>query len=74
MIPTGCTDQGAVRAQIREWWGIFRTDPLTEEAQNLELLAFGLPVSLKGFGGSPDLLEANIIDTAGAHARLPGAV
>ena len=50
------------------------TDGLTAEDQDLGVLAYYSPVADRGFGGSPDLLLAWIIDTAKpSHARLPGA-
>lgn len=69
-IPTSCTDQGAVRSQIREWWATFHTDSMTVDDQNLFLLCFTEPVANKGFGGNPDLLLAGIIDNAGSKGTL----
>lgn len=68
-LPTGCTDQGAVRCQIRQWWDTYRTDPMTPADQGLWVDVFyrspaetvaGLP----GVGGDPDLLLAGIVDNA----------
>ena len=69
MIPTGCTDDGAVRAQIREWWDTFRTDLMTEADQQVFLNFFHMPPTqqawgISGYGGSPDLLLAGIVDDA----------
>ena len=69
MIPSGCTDLGAVKAQIRDWWNCYRSDSMTVADQNLCALAFATPAAKGGFGGDPDLLLAHIVDTAGAHLR-----
>ena len=74
MLGTNDPDAGRVRAFIRWAWGVFHTDGLTAEDQDLGVLAYYSPVADRGFGGSPDLLLAWIIDTAKpSHARLPGA-
>lgn len=62
MIPTGCTDAGAVRAQIREWWDTWRSDTMTAGDQNLFQLVFYEPAASGGYAGNPDLLLAGIID------------
>ncbi len=69
MIPTGCTDDGAVRAQIREWWDTYRTDLMSEGDQQVFLNFFHMPPTqqawgISGYGGSPDLLLAGIVDDA----------
>jgi hypothetical protein len=63
-LPSNCSDAGAVRAQIREWWTTYRSDPMTGADQNLLQYCFAEPVANGGFGGNPDLMLANIIDGA----------
>ena len=82
MIPTGCTDTGAVQAQIKEWWVTYRSDTLTSNVMSLLMECWALPAGApgpfgsSGFGANPFLLESNIIDTAGSHLRpqFAGAV
>jgi len=74
MIPSGCTDNGAVAAQIREWWTTYRSDPMAVANVNILLYFFHLPTNqtawnVAGWGGNPDLMLANIIDTAGTNKR-----
>ena len=73
-LPTGCTDQNAVRAFIRERWGIIRQDPLTEQDQNLGVLCFYEPTATGGFGGNPDLLMAWIDDSGPRRPQFASAV
>lgn len=81
MIPTGCTDNGAVQAQIKEWWDATRTDTLTPGILNLLMTCWAVgagepaPFGSTGFGRNPFLLISNIKDTVPAgHAINPGAV
>ena len=69
MIPTGCTDTEAVRAQIREWWTTYRSDVMTADHLNLFQYCFYLPQGSGGWSGNPDLLLAAIIDQAGPALR-----
>jgi hypothetical protein len=75
MLGTNDPDAGKVRAFIRWVWLIVRTDQMTALDQNLGVLAYYAPVADKGFGGSPDLLLAWIIDTAhtAGTTRFPNA-
>jgi len=68
-LPTGCTDQGAVRCQIRQWWDTYRTDPMTPADQNFWAELFNRPadepmLGIPGMAGDPDLLLAGIVDNA----------
>src|SRR6185437_8443399 len=70
MIPTGCTDTGAVQAQIREWWDTYRTDAMTVAEANLFQLVFYEPASSNGYAGNPSLLLAGIVDDAQSKGKL----
>lgn len=75
MIPSNCTDDGAIRAQIREWWDDRRSDSMTQANEDILVFFYHLPANQvawgkNGFGGSPDLLEAQIIDDASAKGTL----
>ena len=61
-LPSGCTDQGAFNAQVKEWWINYRTDECTVEALDDLWYAWNLPVASKGFGLDPFLLFSSIID------------
>ena len=69
MIPTNCPDHGSVSAQIREWWGDRRSDPVTQFWLDALWYAWHVPVANGGLQGNPDLLLAHITDTAGVHLR-----
>jgi hypothetical protein len=74
-LPTGCTDDGAVYCQIREWYTTYRDDPMAEVNQQILLKLFQLPATeqlngVNGFGGSPDLLLAYIIDQGNQQGHL----
>ena len=74
MIPSNSTDNGAVMAQIREWWATYRSDKMATANVNILLFFYHLPTNqtawnLAGWGGNPDLLLASIIDTAGTNLR-----
>jgi len=74
MIPTNCTDDGAIRAQIRDWWDTRRSDVLTPPVRDILVFFYHLPAAQQawgknGWGGDPDLLLAWITDTAGANLR-----
>jgi len=74
-LPTGCTDQGAVRCQIRQWWDTYRTDAMSagDQAFWVELF-YRLPtdpmLGIAGMAGDPDLLLAGIVDNARAQGVL----
>jgi hypothetical protein len=75
MIPANCTDDGAVRAQIRDWWGARRSDPMTGPNRDILVLFYHLPANQvawgkNGFGGDPDLLLAQITDDAATKGVL----
>lgn len=78
MLPSNCTDQGMVLVFIRSVWDQYRTDPMTEADQNVCAFFYHLPADqtawgVHGFGGSPDLLMASIIDDAKTKGCLrPG--
>lgn len=82
MIPSGCTDNGAVQAQIKEWWVLYRSDQLSNAIMTLLMYCWNLPAGAPGafgstgFGHNPFLLLSNIIDSAGANLRsqFAGAV
>lgn len=80
MIATGCTDDGAVQAQIKEWWIANRNDELTGNILTLLMENWAItagapgPFGSTGFGRNPFLLLSNIVDTAGAHSLHPGEV
>jgi hypothetical protein len=74
MIPSGCTDNGSVCAQIREWWTTYRSDQMLQANVDIILVFFRMPTNqtgwgVAGWGGNPDLMLANIIDTAGTNLR-----
>jgi len=74
-IPSGCTDQGAVRCQIREWWDTYRDDPMSVADQDFWLTLFYRPpnepmLGIPGMAGDPDLLLAGIVDNARAQNGL----
>jgi Domain of unknown function (DUF1906) len=70
MIPSNCTDVGALSAQTREWWFMVTDEEMPSvKTQEILVYAFHVPVASGGFGGSPDLLLSHIIDNAPAiHA------
>lgn len=70
MIPSNCSDVGALRAQIREWWVTFRSDVMLGSDSDLFALVFTEPAANKGYGGDPDLLLAGIIDDAKTKGAL----
>lgn len=70
MIPSACTDQGAVMAQLREWYAEYCTDPMTAETQSIYWWAWNTPPAEGGFGGDPDLMLAKIIDNANIYGHL----
>lgn len=74
-LPTGCTDQGAVRCQIRQWWDTYRTDAMTAADQDFWLQLFYRPANqpmlgIPGMAGDPDLLLAAIVDNAKTTGAL----
>jgi hypothetical protein len=69
-IPTGCTDQGAVREHIREEWNEYHTDSMTEAEENLFLFCFYESTANGGYGGNPDSLDAAIVDEAKERGTL----
>ena len=69
-LPSGCTDNGAVNAQIRDWWAIYRAVPMTAQDQSVLLYCFNVPAPDGGFGGNPDALLANIIDGGTSSGTL----
>jgi len=74
-LPTGCTDQGAVRCQIREWWDTYRDDPMSAADQDFWLTLFYRPpnepmLGIPGMAGNPDALLAGIVDNANAQGHL----
>jgi len=74
-LPTGCTDQGAVRCQIRAWWNTFRDDTMTAADQGFWLTLFYRPadepmLGIPGMAGDPDLLLAGIVDNARSTGHL----
>jgi hypothetical protein len=75
MIPTGCTDVNAVRAQMREWWATYRTDPMTTGAGPFFDFFWKLPQDQTAWGkpgwaGNPDLALAWLIDDASTTSHL----
>jgi hypothetical protein len=75
MIPTGCTDSGAVQAQMRFWWATIRSDPMPPGAPPFfdyfwklpkDQTAWGKP----GWGGDPDTALAWVIDDASSTGHL----
>jgi len=74
-LPTGCTDQGAVRCQIRQWWDTYRTDTMSAGDQAFWLELFYRPANepmlgIPGMAGDPDLLLAGIVDNARSQGVL----
>jgi hypothetical protein len=66
-LPTGCTDIGAINAQIRDWYNQYSVSPMTTDLQNLFRTFYQLPATSvlwgkPGYGGNPDLLLAGIVD------------
>lgn len=75
MIPSNCTDDGSVRAQIRDWWSSRRSDPMGEATRDVLVVFYHLPANQvawgkNGFGGDPDLLLAWIMDDASTKGTL----
>jgi len=69
-LPTNCTDHEAVNSQIREWWNLYRTDPMTLADIEALLWSFYVPTSQNGFSGSANLLQAHIVDDAKSKNAL----
>ena len=75
MIPTGCTDNGAVCAQMREWWATYRSDPMPAGAPPFFSYFWTLPQNQTawgkpGWGSNPDLALAWLIDDASTTSHL----
>ena len=75
MIPTGCTDVNAVRAQMRDWWATYRSDPMPPGAGPFFDFFWRLPQDQQAWGkpgwsGNPDLALAWVIDDASTTGHL----
>lgn len=75
MLPSNCTDVGAIDCQIRVWWATFRSDSLTAANQGIFRFFYLLAPTqmmwgVQGYGSNPDTLLAGILDDASKKGLL----